>query len=264
MATKHVEPTLGAESFTCPHCGAIAHQTWFQTFGGRYKKDSRPHIPDVESAERVKRDKDIDEEVKEKLVLWFEKSSSKVPFFFPSEASPYNAPELGNVFVSECYSCNALSIWIADKLTYPHVKYEIEPNDDLPEEIRQDFLEAASIVNQSPRGAAALLRLCIQKLLKHLGESGTDINRDIGSLVKKGLDARMQKALDIVRVVGNEAVHPGSIDLRDDKATATKLFGLVNLIADQMITQPKHLDAMFEGLPEGKKQGIEQRDSKRD
>src|SRR5215211_2902251 len=31
MATT-VEPQLGAPSFSCPHCGALAHQGWFQVF----------------------------------------------------------------------------------------------------------------------------------------------------------------------------------------------------------------------------------------
>jgi len=113
----------------------------------------------------------------------------------------------------------------------------------------------------SPRGAAALLRLCIQKLCKNLGEPGSNINTDIASLVKKGLPEKVQKSLDIVRVVGNNAVHPGQIDLNDDPTAATRLFGLVNLIADVMITQPKHVDDIFnEIVPQALKDQIAKRD----
>jgi hypothetical protein len=36
----------------------------------------------------------------------------------------------------------------------------------MPADVRVDFLEAASIVDQSPRGAAALLRLAIHEFRK--------------------------------------------------------------------------------------------------
>ena len=87
------------------------------------------------------------------------------------------------------------------------------PNPDLPEDIKEDFEETRNIVELSPRGAVALLRLAVQKLCKELGEKGEHINTDIKNLVSKGLPEKMQKALDSVRVVGNNAVHPGQIDL---------------------------------------------------
>jgi acetyl/propionyl-CoA carboxylase alpha subunit len=71
----------------------------------------------------------------------------------------------------------------------------------------------------------------------------------------------VQKALDVVRVIGNNAVHPGQIDLRDDRRTAETLFGLVNLICEKMITEPKHVEAVYEKLPESARHAIEKRDT---
>jgi Domain of unknown function (DUF4145) len=136
------------------------------------------------------------------------------------------------------------------------------PNPDLPESVRRDYDEASTILDLSPRGAAALLRLGIQVLCRHLGEKGKNINDDIASLVRKGLDERVQQSLDVVRVVGNNAVHPGQVDLRDDRATAERLFGLVNLIAEIMISRPKHVKEMYESLPEDARKAIEKRDGK--
>lgn len=148
-------------------------------------------------------------------------------------------------------------------MIYPAYGHGPLPNADLPAEIQEDFLEARAIVGKSPRGAAAILRLAIQKLCKVVGEPGKDINTDIGSLVKKGLNPLIQQSLDAVRVIGNEAVHPGQIDLRDKPEVAQSLFVLVNIIADALITQPKHIAATYASLPAAKVAGIAVRDAKK-
>ena len=130
----------------------------------------------------------------------------------------------------------------------------------MPEDIRLDYDEASRILELSPRGAAALLRLALQKLCKELGQPGENINDDIKALVANGLDPIIQQALDSVRVIGNKAVHPGEIDLRDDRATAESLFGILNLIVERMISVPNHVKELYETLPETERQKIEKRD----
>lgn len=161
-----------------------------------------------------------------------------------------------------CGRCNDYSCWHGGKMVYPNVGAAPLPNPDLSNDIKVDYEEARLISSTSPRGAAALLRLAIQKLCTELGEKGDDLNTAIGNLVKKGLNSRIQQALDSVRVIGNEAVHPGQMDLRDDAQTVGKLFGLVNLIADGMISQVKRVDEIYQNLPEEKKEQIRKRNSK--
>lgn len=163
---------------------------------------------------------------------------------------------------AHCAHCNNYSLWIGSSMIYPWETPVESPNQDLSEDIKTDYLEAANIVNQSSRGAAALLRLSIEKLVNSLDAKGKDLNAKIGNLVANGLNPKIQKALDVVRVIGNEAVHPGQIDLKDDPETAQALFRLVNVIADGMITKPKEVDALFDELvPESHKKGIIERDS---
>ena len=50
--------------------------------------------------------------------------------------------------------------------------------------------------------------------------------------------------------------------MSDDVETATKLFSLVNLIADIMLTQPKHIEEMYKGLPKRALDAIKKRDQK--
>ena len=80
--------------------------------------------------------------------------------------------------------------------------------------------------------------------------------------VKQGLPVRIQQALDVVRVVGNNAVHPGQIDLTDNPEWAPRLFSLLNMITDYQLTQPKQIETLFDDLPKRAKDSIEKRDRK--
>jgi hypothetical protein len=162
----------------------------------------------------------------------------------------------------DCDACDEFQLWLNEKLLVPDRPPVPVPNADLSDEIKGDYREAASILGRSPRGAAALVRLAVQKLCVQLGGRGHTINDDIAALVAAGLPVQIQQALDVVRVVGNNAVHPGQIDLHDDVKTATALFDLVNLIADNRISEPKRIASMYAGLPAPALEQIEKRDQK--
>lgn len=174
----------------------------------------------------------------------------------------HSALHVDDFAVAYCGRCHDYSCWHGDKMVYPSTGGAPLPNPDLSKDVKAGYEEARLISSSSPRGAAALLRLAIQNLCRELGEKGEDLNTDIANLVKKGLPEKIQMALDSVRVIGNLMVHPGQMDLGDDAETVGKLFGLVNLIADAMITQPKHVEEIYHSLPETKKEQIRKRDSK--
>jgi hypothetical protein len=161
---------------------------------------------------------------------------------------------------SECERCKEVALWRNEEMIYPNTTTAPLPEEDMPDEIKEDFNEARQVFSISPRSSAALLRLVIQKLCKHLGYPGKDINSDIGKMVANGFDPLIQQAFDAVRVIGNEAVHPGQIDLRDDKDTTLQLFNLVNFIVEELITKPRRVQEIYNRLPQGKLQQIEERD----
>ena len=263
MARLPINPSITLTRFSCPHCGALAHQTWYDVYVDRL--DDIPHRPDLANIGQVMTDPNLSEQMRGSLRKYLEMRVRGEVFLESTEKSHYGRPELENVSVSVCYSCERPSLWVHDHLVYPAiVPAGIDPNEDLTDDIKRDFREAAAILNVSPRGTAALLRLCIQKLCVELGEPGKVLNDDIANLVRKrGLDAHVQQALDIVRVVGNNAVHPGQIDLRDDRDTAIKLFELVNEIAEELITRPARIGKLYKAIvPESDQQKIAKRDSK--
>jgi hypothetical protein len=164
--------------------------------------------------------------------------------------------------VTLCIHCNEESLWHNGSLLYPRASTAPMPLPDTPDDIRQDIEEARDVYPTSARASAALMRLALQKLMPHLGESGKNINDDIAALVKKGLPVTIQKALDSVRVIGNNAVHAGQIDLQDSPETALSLFRLFNFIVEKMVTEPKQVTTIYDALPTNAKDAIAKRDGK--
>jgi hypothetical protein len=165
-----------------------------------------------------------------------------------------------------CDRCGDVSIWRDDKMIFPTSSPAAKPHKSTPPEILGDVHEARAIVTTSPRGAAALLRLATEKLAALLVEkpgrpSGKDLNDNIHILVTDGLPKSIQQALDSLRVIGNEAVHPGQLDLKDDQETALRLFRLINVIVENRIAEPAEIALLYDSKVSGaKKDQIEKRD----
>lgn len=256
-------PSINKTAFSCPHCNAYTTQFWGNLYTSSYPEDRRtPNIPDPSIKDQFINDKKIDAKLRADLIEWVDQMSTGKPFIEVQSDSTYLKKQLQNINISKCYNCKDITVWVHDQIIYPNTKVDILPNQDLPANIKSLFEEAREIVGSSPKGAAALLRLSIQYMCKELGESGKKIDQDIANLVSKGLNPLVQQALDVVRVIGNEAVHPGEIDLDDNRDIALQLFNVVNLIANQMITHPKQVKSLYSNLPENKLKGIEQRDKK--
>lgn len=171
--------------------------------------------------------------------------------------------------ISICHFCKKAAIWrlIASPskrshLLDPRVSTAPPAHEDFPEPARRDYEEAREVVDISPRAAAALLRLSLQRICRHLGLPGKSLNDDIATLIRDGLDERVQQALDVVRIVGNEAVHPGELDLNDNRDTALKLFGITNFVVQEMISKPRQMNDIYGRLPESSRKAIDKRNAK--
>lgn len=228
----NLTPTYKSEKFQCPHCGVASQQNWFdvnsasQAANGILKHvfyDYRTHVRDYQQEAIANFIGEV-EVANDRHMLEF------VPDIFA---------------VATCSTCGQISLWVDREIVYPKQTSVAPPNKDMTQEIQDLYIEAATIVTDSPKGATALLRLALQLLLKQLGKSGKNINNDIKELVADGLSPKIQQALDLLRVVGNNAVHPGQINLEDGRDIALKLFHVLNFITDEMITKPKELELLY-------------------
>lgn len=256
---KVVPPSIDKVAFSCPHCHVLASQTWFTLYARLNDKENPvPFCPkETSDFSHI-----TDVNLRRELIEFEAKIIEGNPFLKKLQSAPYISIEVHNIFISKCFSCKKLAVWQNRSLMYPKFSDVPAANPDIPEEIRRDYEEAGHVLKHSPRSAAALLRLVIQKLCKTLGESGNNLNSDIGSLVKKGLDSKVQKALDVVRVIGNNAVHPGTIDIRDDTETARILFDLVNIIVDKTISEKRKIEEIYSVLSPDQLEAIRKRDEK--
>ncbi len=218
---KFVSPSFNLTAFNCPHCGAYSQMNWEYLHNG------------------------IDYSI--------DLATCQVCFNY-------------NLWRRYGFSQNGKA-QLMTEMIYPKSS-TIPPAEDMPESIKTIYKEASNVVGDSPRAACALLRLALEELLSYLRDNkeykslkGKNINEDIKELVKLGLPTKVQKALDIVRITGNNAVHSTKeIDINDNPKIAYKLFEMLNFIVQEMITLPKEIDNLFEdNMPKGAKEAIKKR-----
>lgn len=173
---------------------------------------------------------------------------------------PYESNEDNNkIAICYCVICNEISFWYNKKLIYPLRSNLPKANEDMPIKIKELYNEAKDVYSISKKSSAALLRLALQYLCIELGEKGKNINDDIASLVSKGLPIQVQQVLDILRVTGNNAVHPGQLDLDEKPELVSVMFEYINIIVDKFYTEPRKITESYEKLPEGVRLAIEKR-----
>jgi len=75
-------------------------------------------------------------------------------------------------------------------------------------------------LNKFPRGATALLRVCIQKRVPLLKANDNELNDHVSSLVRKALEMEMQQAMEVLQVLQSAQLNP--LESQADKETALR------------------------------------------
>jgi hypothetical protein len=229
MVSSTIKPHFDAAGFTCPHCNVYAKQIFEDTYVS--KSD-----------------------------LFYSRLEKIYSAIVDDLYLLHNSRVVHEISISFCEHCHKYCIWVNKELVYPESTVAPLPCEDMPSDVKEDFLEARSVVMKSPRSAAALLRLSLQKLMPHLGMKGKNLDEDIRELCCQGISKELQEALDVVRVIGNESVHPGELDMRDDFKTALLLFDTLNWVVESTISPRKRTkDLLQNKIPKSKLANIENR-----
>lgn len=232
----------GEKTFNCPHCEAKTQHIWstlrVDNFDGGYK----------------------DIGLVENLLVAVQKVGES-----NGVSDNLNGYKYQDIFaVSLCISCEKFSSWYEGDIVYPMNEAQIpSPEEHMPVEIKKLYNEAKSVYHLSFRSSCALLRLALEKLLIIVGAKGNSINSRINNLVvEQKIPTSVQQALDTIRILGNDGVHPGVIDISDNerKENALMLFLLLNIIVDRMIKADMQIQQFYSLIPESKRKAIEQRD----
>ena len=112
-----------------------------------------------------------------------------------------------------CPKCNKVSFSLFGldfdspiHCSYPPASAMFLP-DYIPAAIRQDYLEAVSIADMSPKASATLARRCLQGMIHDFwGIKEKNLNAEITAL-KPHIPRRQWEAIDAVRKLGNIGAH---------------------------------------------------------
>lgn len=228
MNKEYCTPELDKKAFNCPHCRVFAKQRWYS--------------------------------------LMFNSFDAKVSYT-NNDRPIYHSKDIirtcldDNFIASKCDHCEKLVLWNKEKIIYPRSITVESPNPDMPEIAKGLYMESAKILQDSPRASAALLRLALQEILNEVIEGGekNSINKNIGILSEQ-VDEYTQKALDLIRVNGNNAVHPGEICIEEE--SIEHMYEILNMIVQKLISDKKQIDDLFKKIPESYKKSIKRRDNK--
>ena len=69
--------------------------------------------------------------------------------------------------VGRCSNCTNYTVWVDEDMVFPKASSAPHPHEEMPDGVERDYVEARLVLDDSPRAAAALLRLSIQRLMEN-------------------------------------------------------------------------------------------------
>lgn len=173
------------------------------------------------------------------------------PSFEDSTGSPYGGFGVGDFYSSaitieffKCPKCSNYSIFAKECGSYTKGLYvPLIPNSHakqfpkyIPKPILQDYKEAYSILNLSPKASATLSRRCLQGMIRDFWNISKNRLIDEISELQDKVPPSQWRAIDALRKIGNIGAHMKAdintiVDVDPDEAQ--KLLNLIELLIDK-------------------------------
>jgi hypothetical protein len=230
-------PALLRPAFYCPHCPALAHHDW--------------------------------------VALGYQDGNYWASMAYVDEPDPAGSSmkvRTHRWHGAQCHGCREWSIWLDDRMVFPQRSAGSPAHVDMPGPVRELYKEAAAVVAVSRRAGAALARATIERLVKELDPEAprnARLDQRIGRL-RERVSTPLGQLLDVVRVVGNGALHADEqsselLVIALDDTTGPELIELLlqvaNDLVDELITRPRTAREYWDRLPDGVKTTLAQQDA---
>ena len=176
-------------------------------------------------------------------------------FEYDKNSHSYN--KIIGLSVSICSYCSKIALWHYGKILLPQNLPVPNPPEDTPPEVKNIYIEAGNVLNDSPRASGALIRLALELLLQNINKNKLSLNENIKKLIERKIPEQLIKALSILRVNGNDIMHTGEIKITENKDDVVYLFEIFNMIVEELIEEPKKLNEFYKKIPESKRKEIE-------
>ena len=111
MSSQEDEPKLGAESFSCPHCNAVAHQDWFSLFlKPENATDVVVLIPGNVTVSMLVQGESERDDIKEADQFVERLRKNELTYVYQKHSQSIKV-KMANLHVSGCHSCNGFALW---------------------------------------------------------------------------------------------------------------------------------------------------------
>lgn len=131
-------------------------------------------------------------------------------YFEASYGHPKKSEEQSSDYeFTKCQACSKEAIWEDDNLIYPMFEARGADLDSIPDELKNDYIEASKVLQLSPKASATLSRRCLQGILRDQGINKRTLSQEIDEVIANGnLPNALRDNVDAIRNVGNFAAHP--------------------------------------------------------